>query len=80
MKILFITYKGIDAPCPRYRAFWPAQGLQKAGQTTRVCLLDRCTRGDIDWADIVIFERVVNGLVYEQRGRERLALAQIGRI
>ena len=76
MKILFITFETVDTPCPRYRAFWPAKGLTSAGHYTRVCLLKNCGKEDIKWADIVIFERIVNALVYEMRDYERIKLAQ----
>jgi glycosyltransferase involved in cell wall biosynthesis len=65
MKILFITYENIDHACPRYRAFWPAKGLQIAGHCTRVLLLKECGKKDIEWADAVVFERIVEAMAYE---------------
>ncbi len=76
MKILFITYKNIDYACPRYRAFWPAKGLQMGGHCTRVLLLEECDKKDIDWADVVVFERIVEAMAHEPDHYKRLHRAR----
>jgi glycosyltransferase involved in cell wall biosynthesis len=76
MKILFITYENIDYACPRYRVYWPAKGMELAGHCTRVSFLKNCSKKDIDWADVVIFERIVESMAYEPKHYKRMVLAR----
>lgn len=76
MKILFVTYETIDYACPRYRAFWPAKGLQLSGHDARVLLLDECSKKDIDGADVVVFERIVEAMAHEPDQYRRVQRAR----
>jgi len=64
MKILFVTYSFISTVSCRCRSYLPAKGLQNQNTQARVKLIYLMTRADIDWADVVIFQRIPQAVWY----------------
>lgn len=66
-KILFITYNTIKTGSCRERAYYPAKAIQQHHLEVRVKLIYLTTYRDIDWADIVIFQRIPQAAWYFNR-------------
>ncbi len=64
MNILFITYNTIQTVSCRCRAYFPAKAIRHQNTETRVKLIYFTSRADIDWADIVIFQRIPQAVWY----------------
>ncbi len=64
MKVLFVTYNTIDTATCRFRTYFPVKYLNKAGAEARASLVYFTGRKDIDWADIVVFQRIPQAAWY----------------
>lgn len=60
MRVLYLPFMDIRGQSPRYRAFWPAEALRRAGVEARCVPWPRCRRADLEWADVTVFERPAN--------------------
>ncbi len=64
MKILFVTYHLESTSSARFRSYFPAKSLIQINAEARVKLIYFLSKSDINWADIVIFQRIPQAVWY----------------